>query len=76
MIKFNEIKKVLENNIVKITFTSLVSGEEKTALCTLNSTYYSNRVNQSESDRILVYRLDCKRWEDFQLNTIIKYEVA
>jgi len=76
MIRFSEIKSVLEKNVVDIYFTSLVSGEERIARCTLDPTYFSNKINQSDSDSILVYRIHDKRWEDLRLNTIIKYEIA
>lgn len=73
---FSELKSVLERNVVDIYFTSLISGEERIARCTLNPTYFTNRINQSDSDSILVYRIHDKRWEDIRLNTIIKYEIA
>ena len=76
MIRFSEIKSVLEKNVVDIYFTSLVSGEERIARCTLDPTYFSNNINQSDSDSILAYRIHDKRWEDIKLNTIIKYEIA
>jgi hypothetical protein len=76
MIRFSEIKSVLEKNVVDIYFTSLVSGEERIARCTLDPTYFSNKINQSDSDSILAYRIHDKRWEDIKLNTIIKYEIA
>lgn len=76
MIRFSEIKAVLEKNVVDIYFTSLVSGEERIARCTLDPNYFSNKINQSDSDSILAYRIHDKRWEDIKLNTIIKYEIA
>lgn len=76
MIRFSEIKSVLEKNVVDIYFTSLVSGEERIARCTLDPSYFSNKINQSDSDSILAYRIHDKRWEDIKLNTIIKYEIA
>ena len=76
MIRFSEIKSVLEKNVVDIYFTSLVSGEQRIARCTLDPTYFSNKINQSDSDSILAYRIHDKRWEDIKLNTIIKYEIA
>ena len=76
MIRFSEIKSILEKNVVDIYFTSLVSGEERIARCTLDPTYFSNKINQSDSDSILAYRIHDKRWEDIKLNTIIKYEIA
>jgi hypothetical protein len=53
-----------------------VSGEERIARCTLDPTYFSNKIKQSDSDSILAYRIHDKRWEDIKLNTIIKYEIA
>lgn len=76
MITFSEIKSVLEKNVVDIYFISLVSGEERIARCTLNPTYFKNKINQSDSDSILAYRIHDKRWEDIKLNTITKYEIA
>jgi hypothetical protein len=76
MIRFSEIKSVLEKNVVDIYFTSLVSGEERIARCTLDPSYFNNKINQSDSDSILAYRIHVKRWEDIKLNTIIKYEIA
>jgi len=76
MIRFSDIKSVLEKNVVDIYFTSLVSGEERIARCTLDPTYFNNKINQSDSDSILAYRIHDKRWEDIKLNTIIKYEIA
>ena len=76
MITFSEIKSVLERNVVDIYFISLVSGEERIARCTLNPTYFKNKINQSDSDSILAYRIHDKRWEDIKLNTITKYEIA
>jgi len=76
MIRFSDIKTGLEGGVVNITFQSLVSGEERVAKCTLNPTYFSHKIKQSESDSILVYRLDKNKWDDIKLNTILKYEVA
>lgn len=76
MIRFSEIKSILEKNVVDIYFTSLVSGEERIARCTLDPSYFNNKINQSDSDSILAYRIHDKRWEDIKLNTIIKYEIA
>ena len=74
-----DLKTLLESSEVEITFKSLKSGRTITEKCSLNKNLipagYS--FNQSgESDSILCYLTEKKRWEDIKNSTIIKYEVS
>ena len=74
-----DLKKLLESAEVEITFKSLKSGRIITEKCSLKKELipveYS--FNQSgESDSILCYLTEKKRWEDIKNSTIIKYEIS
>ena len=74
-----DLKKLLESAKVEITFKSLKSGRTITEKCSLKKELipvgYS--FNQSgESDSILCYLTEKKRWEDIKNSTIIKYEIS
>lgn len=72
---FTELKGLLMTGIVNIKFTSLISGKEYTIPCTLMDKYTNSRVNQSDSDVIVCFRLDEDRWDDININSIVSYEV-
>ena len=72
---FAELKGLLKSNIVDITFKSLVSSKEYTIPCTLMDEYTNSRINQSDSDSIVCFRLDEDRWEDININSIVSYKV-
>ena len=72
-------KNLLESTEVAITFQSLKSGRTITEKCSLNKNLIPEgySFNQSgESDSILCYLTEKKRWEDIKNSTIIKYEVS
>ena len=71
---FAELKELLRNDIVDITFVSMVSNKEYTIPCTLNESLTNSRVNQSSSESIVCFRLDQDRWEDINLNSIVSYK--
>ena len=72
---FSELKGLLMTGIVNIKFTSLISGKEYTIPCTLMDKYTNSRLNQSDSDVIILFRLDEDRWDDINIRTIVSYEV-
>jgi len=72
---FSELKGLLMTGIVNIKFTSLISGKEYTIPCTLMDKYTNSRINQSDSDVIILFRLDEDRWDDINIRTIVSYEV-
>ena len=77
--EIKDLKKMLESTEVEITFKSLRSGRAITEKCSLNKNLIPEgySFNQSgESDSILCYLTEKKRWEDIKNSTIIKYEVS
>ena len=77
--EIKDLKKLLESTEVAITFQSLKSGRTITEKCSLNKKLIPEgySFNQSgESDSILCYLTEKKRWEDIKNSTIIKYEVS
>ena len=77
--KTNDLNKLLKNTEVEITFKSLKSGRTITEKCSLNKDLIPEgySFNQSgESDSILCYLTEKKRWEDIRNSTIIKYKVS
>ncbi len=74
-----DLKKLLESAEVEITFKSLKSGRIITEKCSLKKELIPEgySFNQSgESDSILCYLTEKKRWEDIKNSTIIKYEIS
>ena len=77
--EIKDLKKLLESAEVEITFKSLKSGRAITEKCSLKKNLIpeEDSYNQSgESDSILCYLTEKKRWEDIKNSTIIKYEVS
>jgi len=77
--EIKDLKKLLESAEVEITFKSLKSGRTITEKCSLNKNLIPEgySFNQSgDSDSILCYLTEKKRWEDIKNSTIIKYEVS
>ena len=77
--EIKDLKKLLESSEVEITFKSLKSGRVITEKCSLDINLIPEgySFNQSgESDSILCYLTEKKRWEDIKNSTIIKYEVS
>ena len=75
--EIKDLKKLLESAEVEITFKSLKSGRTITEKCSLSKNLIPEgyTFNQSgESDSILCYLTEKKRWEDIKNSTIIKYE--
>ena len=74
-----DLKKLLESTEVEVTFKSLKSGRTISEKCSLNKNLIPEgySFNQSgESDSLLCYLTEKKRWEDIKNSTIIKYEVS
>ena len=74
-----DLKTLLESSEVEITFKSLKSGRTITEKCSLNKNLIPEgySFNQSgESDSILCYLTEKKRWEDIENSTIIEYRVS
>ena len=74
-----DLKKLLASAEVEITFKSLKSGRTITEKCSLNKNLIPEgySFNQSgESDSILCYLTEKKRWEDIENSTIIEYRVS
>jgi len=74
MVEFNKLQKLLQNFVVEVSFTSLKSGKQYSIPCTLRADVVPAVVKQSESDSILLYRLDTNKWEDLRLSTIDGYK--
>ena len=71
--KSKDLKKLLKNAEVEITFKSLKSGRTITEKCSLNKDLIPEgySFNQSgESDSILCYMTEKKRWEDIRNSTM------
>jgi len=74
MIDFTKLQTLLQDFVVEISFTSLKSGKQYSIPCTLRADILPAVVKQSESDSILLYRLDTNKWEDLRLSTIDGYK--
>ena len=74
MVEFNKLQKLLQDFVVEVSFTSLKSGRQYSIPCTLRADVVPAVVKQSESDSILLYRLDTNKWEDFRLTSIDGYK--
>jgi len=74
MIEFNKLKSLLQQHIVEVSFTSLKSGKQYSIPCTLRADVVPMQINQSDSDSILLYRLDTNRWEDLRISSIEGYK--
>tara|TARA_Y100000746_G_scaffold173903_1_gene151308 strand:- start:101 stop:340 length:240 start_codon:yes stop_codon:yes gene_type:complete len=77
--EMKDLKTLLESSEVEITFKSLKSGRTITEKCSLNKNLIPEgySFNQSgESDSILCYLTEKKRWEDIKNSTIIEYRVS
>ena len=74
-----DLKTLLESSEVEITFKSLKSGRTIIEKCSLNKNLipegYSFK-QSGESDSILCYLTEKKRWEDIKNSTIIEYRVS
>jgi|TARA_A200000113_G_scaffold71119_1_gene62174 hypothetical protein len=77
--EMKDLKTLLESSEVEITFKSLKSGRTITEKCSLNKNLipegYSFK-QSGESDSILCYLTEKKRWEDIKNSTIIEYRVS
>ena len=77
--EIKDLKTLLESSEVEITFKSLKSGRTITEKCSLNKNLIpeGHSFKQSgESDSILCYLTEKKRWEDIKNSTIIEYRVS
>ncbi len=74
MVEFNKLQTLLRQYVVEISFTSLKSGKQYSIPCTLRADVIPVQVNQSNSDAILLYRLDTNKWEDLRLSSIDGYK--
>ncbi len=74
MVEFNKLQTLLQQYVVEISFTSLKSGKQYSIPCTLRADVIPVQVNQSNSDAILLYRLDTNKWEDLRLSSIDGYK--
>ena len=74
MVEFNKLQKLLQDFVVEVSFTSLKSGRQYSIPCTLRADVVPAVVNQSDSDSILLYRLDTNKWEDLRLSSIDGYK--
>jgi len=74
MIEFNKLKRLLQQHIVEVSFISLKSGKQYSIPCTLRADVVPMQINQSDSDSILLYRLDTNRWEDLRISSIEGYK--
>lgn len=71
---FTELRELLKNDVVDITFISQNSFKEYTIPCTLMESLTSSKVNQQIDDTIVCYRIDEGRWEDIRLHSIVSYQ--
>ena len=74
----NKLLETLKVAEVKISFRSLNSGKNITAPCTLREDRIPNHfhINQDpNSEKIIVWRGDTKKWEDIEVSSIIHWTV-
>lgn len=73
----NEIIDSLKNGKVEITFKSLKSGRQIKEICSLHPSEIPNDFSfkqSSDSESILCYLVEKKRWEDINKKTIVSYK--
>jgi hypothetical protein len=73
----SEIIESLKNGKVEITFKSLKSGRQIKEICSLHSSEIPNDFSfkqSSDSESILCYLVEKKRWEDINKKTIVSYK--
>lgn len=73
----SEIIDSLKNGKVEITFKSLKSGRQIKEICSLNPSEIPNDFSfkqSSDSESILCYLVEKKRWEDINKKTIVSYK--
>ncbi len=67
----------LQKGLVKLSFTSMNSGEERTIVCTLNDRLLRNHqamTQDLQNDNILVFKTESNEWEDVRLDTVTSWE--
>ena len=73
----SEIIDSLKNGKVEITFKSLKSGGQIKEICSLHPSEIPNDFSfkqSSDSESILCYLVEKKRWEDINKKTIVSYK--
>ncbi|HJL80750.1 MAG: hypothetical protein QF513_01000 [Gammaproteobacteria bacterium] len=67
----------LQKGLVKLSFTSMNSGEGRTIVCTLNERLLRNHQTMTQdlqNDNILVFKTESNEWEDVRLDTVTSWE--
>ena len=77
MVDIEKLKKMLEKNIVEITFESLKSGKTHSREYTLSQDYLPlpNHISRQSGDRLIVWDVEFQKWEDILLTTIIDWKL-
>ena len=73
----DKIINKLKTDIVEITFKSLKSGRQIKEICSLHPSEIPNDFSfkqSSDSESILCYLVEKKRWEDINKKTIVSYK--
>lgn len=68
-----DLLRALRRHVVKIKFTSLISGQEREKLFTLIGKPMYQR---AASDKYVVFCVDSNEWEDLEKSTILEWEIV
>jgi len=72
---FDSLKKHLQEGNVIITYKSLSSDKIFTKTCTLQHTEQRIKINQRESNKIVVWLVDDNKFEDIELSSIDEIKI-
>lgn len=72
---FDSLKKHLLEGNVTITYKSLSSDKIYTKTCTLQHTEQRIKINQRESNKIVVWLVDDNKFEDIELSSIDEIKI-
>ena len=72
---FDSLKKHLQEGNVTITYKSLSSDKIFTKTCTLQHTEQRIKINQRESNKIVVWLVDDNKFEDIELSSIDEIKI-
>ena len=78
MIDIDSLKTELEEGIVLIEFQSLNSNRHYDREYTLCQKYMpiKNHISKQSGDRLIVWDVEFRKWEDLKLDTIIDWKVV
>ena len=75
MYNLQTIREAMEEGIILLDYTSLISGEQKSREVTLHPDYTGGWEVQNKMDnKLLCYDVEFQKWDDIDADTIIKWK--